>query len=283
MGEGIHDQRRVSHRADHVLHAKTAQGIALDAPAQLTEFTIRDPYLRHWLTEDKIAETTVEFNYDVSYVDSLTAPIAMEATNVPIPIPDVAAPPAANYGWAGANLLYGTPSQVGTMPQLVSDFISNRGESSIGDYFGGKGWPDYFNPNGILNIPSGANLFANSPLNGQKSSYFTYGPDNLWMLSSGGTTAVDVQAGGMIASATSVKLYFDRDSQAGLRDQVFNTFQGWKDDKLTFLGKTSTGVDLGSVTGFVKDDSDPNLLAIVVTVTGPVKATGTRASSSTGR
>ncbi len=74
-------------------HATTPQGIALDAPAQLTEFTIRDPYLTNWLTEPIVAETTVEFNYDVSYVDSLTAPVAMEAINVPVPIPNQPNPP----------------------------------------------------------------------------------------------------------------------------------------------------------------------------------------------
>src|SRR5262249_38744240 len=160
-----------------------------DAPAQLTEFTIRSPYLTHWLTEPVVAETTNLFNYDVSYVDSLTAPIAMEATDVPVPIPNVPNPPTQGYdfGWAGADLIYGAPNQAGTMQHLIHDFITNGADASLGDYFGNnQGWPVYYNPNGILNIPGGANLYANSPLNGQKSSYFTYGPDNLWMLSSGG-------------------------------------------------------------------------------------------------
>jgi len=257
-------------------HATTPQGIALDAPTQLTEFTIRDPYLTNWLTEKIVAETTVEFNYDVSYVDSLTAPIAMEAVNVPVPIPNNPNPPTQgyNYGWAGSSLIYGTPTQLGSMEQLVSSFITNTGNASIGQYFGGLGWPDYYNPNGILNIPSGANLFANSPLNGQKSSYFTYGPDNLWMLSSGGTGPVEAQAGGVVLSQTSVRLDFSRTTDPTGRDSVYAIFEGWKNQNLDFYLKTSDGTELGKVSNFVKDDSDPNLLSIIVTVAGPITLSG---------
>jgi hypothetical protein len=258
-------------------HATVPQGIALDAPAQLTEFTIRDPYLTNWLTEKIVAETTVEFNYDVSYVDSLTAPVAMEAVNVPVPIPDQPAPPTEgyNYGWAGSSLIYGTPTTEGTMQKLVHDFINNTGDASVGAYFGeGRGWPSYYNPNGILDIPSGANVFANSPLNGQVSSYFTYGPDNLWMLSSGGTGPIQQQAGGVVESTTSVLLNFSRVDQPGVRDQVFNAFESWKAENFDFFAKTSAGVQLGQVTDFVKVDSDPNLQSIRVTLAGPVNISG---------
>jgi len=258
-------------------HATVPQGIALDAPAQLTEFTIRDPYLTNWLTEKIVAETTVEFNYDVSYVDSLTAPIAMEAVNVPVPIPDQPDPPTQghDYGWAGSSLIYGTPTTQGTMQQLVHDFINNTGDAAVGAYFGkGQGWPSYYNPNGILDIPSGANVFANSPFNGQKSSYFTYGPDNLWMLSSGGTGPVEQQAGGVVESTTSVLLNFSRVDQPGVRDQVYNAFVNWQAGNFDFFGKTSNGTQLGQVTGFVKVDSDPNLQSIRVTLHGPVNVTG---------
>lgn len=254
-------------------HATRPQGIALDAPAQLTEFTIRDPYLTHWLTEKIVAETTVEFNYDVSYVDSLTASIAMEAVNVPVPIPSNPNPPTQgyNYGWAGSSLLYGTPLAAGTMQRLVSDFINNTGEAYIGEYFGAHGWPHYFSPNGILNIPSGANLFANSPFNGQKSSYFTYGPDNLWMLSSGGDQPVEAQGGGLITSSTTLRMDF---LTAADRDKTYGVFEGWKTEGDTAYAKTSTGAEMGKVTGFSKDDSIPNLYSIDVTVAGPAGPTG---------
>jgi hypothetical protein len=177
---------------------------SLDSPAQLTEFTIRDPYLNTggtapdngWLTDD--AQTSVLFNYDVSYVDNLTSSIAMEARQVPIPIALNPNPPTQDFGWAGSSLIYGTPTTTGTMQNLINDFITNTGAASIGQYFGpgGAGWPSYFNPDGILKIPGGANIFANSPLNGQLSSYFTNGPNNQYMLSSGGTGPIMASAGG---------------------------------------------------------------------------------------
>ena len=174
-----------------------------DAPAQLTEFTIRDPYLKLWLKDP--AQTGILFNYDVSYVDSLVAPIAMEATNVPIT--NQAPPVNQSYGWAGANMIYGPPSTSGSMQNLVQSFIMNSGVASVGQYFGGLGWPDYYNPDGTLKIPSGANIFANSPLNGQRSSYDQYGPINQWMLSSGNSSTgvsapIQVAAGTVVNSAT---------------------------------------------------------------------------------
>lgn len=255
-------------------HAQVAQGIGLDAPAQLTEFTIRDPYLTHWLYEapGHIAETTVEFNYDVSYVDSLTAPVAMEATQVPIAIPGVTDPPRADYGWAGSELIYTSTSGQPNMRDLVHDFINNSGAASIGEYFGGQGWPAYYNPNGILNIPSGANIFANSPLNGVRSSYDTFGASNQWMLSSGGIGPIEVQAGGVVQSPTTLRLNYLK-SQAAARDQDYATLSGWISDQQDVRVRTLAG-PVGQVQTVVKDDSDPNLLSIVVTLAGSTSLTG---------
>ncbi len=253
-------------------HATVPQGIALDAPAQLTEFTIRAPYLTNWLTEKIVAETTVEFNYDVSYVDSLTAPIAMQALNVPVPIPGNPNPPTMgyHYGWAGSNLQNGDTNTPGTMQFLINGFVNNTGAASVGQYFGTHGWPEYFNPNGILNIPSGANLFANSPLNGQKSSYFTYGPDNSWMLSSGGEGPVQATAGGPILNSTTLRCDFLNTKD---RDAFFDTLQSWQNQGLTFNAKNSNHVEFGQVTNFVKSEI-PNLPGVTITVTGPVTITG---------
>src|SRR4029077_1340032 len=43
----------------------------------------------------------------------------------------------------------------------------------LGDYFGGKGWPTYYNPNSALDlkIPSGQNVFKESPFEQAASSY----------------------------------------------------------------------------------------------------------------
>ena len=63
-----------------------AEQIGLDAPTQLTEFTIRDPFLgdSSFKTGAEIASTEKVplINYDVSYVDSMVLPVAMEATDV---------------------------------------------------------------------------------------------------------------------------------------------------------------------------------------------------------
>ena len=58
----------------------------------------------------------------------------------------------------------------------IKTFIKNKGVAAIGYYFGGKGWPSYYNPNANdLVIPSGANVFLDSPLTNARSPY---SPDN---------------------------------------------------------------------------------------------------------
>jgi hypothetical protein len=179
-------------------HATKSATIKADAPAQLTEFTIRDPYLGNW--DDTTDATGILFNYDVSYVNDLLAPVAMEASSVPVPNQDSLTP--QNYGWAGANLVYGPPTSTGSMSNLVQAFINSSAAANLGQYFGGQGWPDYYNPDGVLKIPSGANLFANSPLNGARSSYTQFGQINQWMLSSGGDAPIQVGANTNITDST---------------------------------------------------------------------------------
>lgn len=168
-----------------------------DFPAQLTEMTFRDQYLKQFISDPN--ETHALLNYDVSYVNNLIAPIAMEASKVPItyqtnPEP---APPTyfgfENFGWAATN------KNAAPFESAVADFVANKKDSEafIGQYFGGKGWPKYYSPpNDPFNIiPAGSNLFANSPLttgkvNIHKSSYDA----NRWLLTSNGDAPI--QAGG---------------------------------------------------------------------------------------
>lgn len=62
-----------------------AEQVGLDAPTQLTEFTIRDPFMgdASFKTSNDIAtsEKISLINYDVSYVDSMVLPVAMETTD----------------------------------------------------------------------------------------------------------------------------------------------------------------------------------------------------------
>ncbi|HEY7427555.1 MAG TPA: hypothetical protein VH682_25210 [Gemmataceae bacterium] len=268
-------------------HATAPQTPALDSPAQLTEFTIRDPYLRNWLTEKDNAQEQVIFNYDVSYVDNLTSSIAMQASQVPVPIADNPVPPTEDYGWVGSSLIYGPPTTPGTMQNLIRDFITNTGPASIGQYFGGEGWPSYFNPDGVLKIPGGANLFANSPLNGQLSSYFTFGQNNQFMLSSGGTGPIAVRPSGDPLNdpqATQLPLSVDPATRDAFASQLAAMLENNQEVDFsispnpTLLGKVTGYNPTGSIRGFRVTNPgsgyDPNNPP-TVTITGGGGSGGT--------
>jgi hypothetical protein len=98
-------------------HSLVPNGPANDAPSQLLEFTIRDTYLKTLSTAHFIPDSEKHplVNYDVSYVDSMALPVAMEATDVPVPIPNPNNPtpptppvnpplgPRLPYGWIGSD------------------------------------------------------------------------------------------------------------------------------------------------------------------------------------
>ncbi|WP_165070584.1 hypothetical protein [Paludisphaera rhizosphaerae] len=166
-----------------------------DAPEQLLEFTIRDKEFMQKINDlvnpiDPKQITTL-INYDVSYVDHLLLPIAMEATDVPVPNTNV----KRDYGWIGAKQSY---LGVGSLQTAIRAFTSDTPANGLGSYFRTKGknlgWPTFFNPNYSaanekvgLRIPGGANILFASPLANIRSSYSRpFGPNNHWMLSSGG-------------------------------------------------------------------------------------------------
>jgi hypothetical protein len=76
---------------------------------------------------------------------------------------DVTAP----YGWTGAQ------NDLQAMKQVLQNFTSNDPNvSGLGQYFGGKGWPQYYNSDpSLLKIPGGANILVNSPLTDKRSPY----------------------------------------------------------------------------------------------------------------
>jgi hypothetical protein len=154
------------------------------APAQLDEITIRDPKMNQWLVSQ--SQTVLLFDYDVSAVDGLSAPVSIEASNITIPTVGT----QKNFGWAGSQL----PSA--TMQSDMSLFTNPLNNASnpntvLGQYFGGSSWPKYYNPiQNDIAIPSGYNLFLNSPLNNVRSPY----DNNLYTLTTGG--AAQINAGG---------------------------------------------------------------------------------------
>jgi hypothetical protein len=176
------------------------------APAQLVEFTFRDPLLKQLGVTDA-SQTFPELSYDVSYVNTLHAPAALEASSVPITSGAKASNNLTYYGdpkdwgWNGSN------RGLAAFNPLLRDFVQNtpKTKAFIGNYFGGRGWPLYYNPSletdqpRNLVIPSGANIFDNSPLdtrnppnaNGEHTSQYN---SNRWLLSSAGVGPIKASA-----------------------------------------------------------------------------------------
>lgn len=151
-------------------------GPVSEAPDQLLEWTYRDKdYLSQLPTANEIpaGQLITLVNYDVSYVDTLFLPLAMEALDVPLPQPPIRKPQP--YGYIGANY------KAKELENKIKTFTLST-NSILGTYFGGKGWPIYNMPNDDLKIPSGDNVFSESPLANKISKY-----DGTWyVLSSGG-------------------------------------------------------------------------------------------------
>jgi hypothetical protein len=193
----------------------------------------------------------------------------MEASNVPIVAgslqdmpPDLTNfPPTEDFGW------HGSDKDLNTLRELIKDFVTNTGDAQVGSYFGNsQGWPRFYNPNpDEYIIPSGANVFDLSPLDihGQIVHTSNYS-GNYYLISSSGNSRIRADAGGVVESNTMLRLDFLTKTQ---RDDFFNVLTDMNKDK--FFAKTSTNMELGQVTNFVKDDSNTNLPAIKITVKGP--------------
>lgn len=200
-----------------------------DTEDQLAEWTFRD---HAYLNNPQItAKTNSEIpdnqlvtliNYDVSNVDNLFLPLAMAANDVWV-IPQSSGPPPNpnRDGWAPGSVPepYGWTGAVNTIDFLqghIREFTANENEL-LGEYFEGRGWPFYNipasinDPDGPRKIPSGANIFAQSPIKAVPSSY----GDGTWqndrfMLSSGGTEPIAATigwAGGTPDTAGSTTLH----------------------------------------------------------------------------
>jgi hypothetical protein len=186
-----------------------------DTEDQLAEWTIRDHgYLVNpqitVKTHNEIPDNQLVtlINYDVSNVDNLYLPLAFAANDVwvvpqksgtgqnpnrdgwgPGSDPDV-------YGWTGAT------NTIDFLQNKIQAF-TNDNNKLLGNYFASNnGWPFYNIPNPTndpkapIKIPSGANIFAQSPLKAVPSSYGngTWQNDK-YMLSSGGTGPISATIG----------------------------------------------------------------------------------------
>jgi hypothetical protein len=206
-------------------------GPSNDAPAQLAEFTIRDPILSKINPNiDKLkpnfGETHALINYDVSYVDNMTLPVAMAALDVPIPITDPPLPvqtpfpgPRLPYGWIGSS------QTVDQFQKAAAEFLSLGPTNGLGSYFGlsgdnvapnYNGWTQYnfdvtngvspaFGKTPLIKLPSGQDALSDSPLGDVSSSYDVNA--NSYMLTSGGTDAKQVLGAGSAFTNGSKSLY----------------------------------------------------------------------------
>lgn len=206
-------------------------GPSSDAPAQLAEFTIRDPILSKINPNiDKLkpnfGETHALINYDVSYVDNMALPVAMAALDVPIPITDPPLPvqtpfpgPRLPFGWVGSSLT------VDQFQKSMAEFLAVGPGNGLGQYFGlapgaeapnYRGWTQYnfdvtngvspaFGATPLIKIPSGQDAIANSPLGDVSSSFDVLA--NAYMLTSGGTDAKQVLGAGAAFSNGTKSLY----------------------------------------------------------------------------
>jgi hypothetical protein len=131
-------------------HAAVPLGINSDAPSQLIEFTIRDPSV-------PVPDAKASFDYDISYLDALALPVALEAVGGT----DSAGKPA-QVGYVGTTLT------LNQFENSVQVFVNG---TWLGGYLGaGNGWPQYYlsnptgpaNPGDPLKIPGGHNVFSDS-------------------------------------------------------------------------------------------------------------------------
>jgi hypothetical protein len=131
-----------------------SQGVIPDAPSQLLEFTIRDSSMPTGDPNDPNFTNNVD--YDISYINSMYSPVAMEANKA-----------GNTVGYVGT---------LDTINQFQTKVRAFENGAVLNGYFGGKGWPVYYvsNPTnpaakGSLNKLVGAqNIFSD---NSAASSY----------------------------------------------------------------------------------------------------------------
>src|SRR5262249_30788609 len=138
-------------------------------------------------------------NYDVSYVDSMALPVAMEAADVAL-YPAEPNSPHKPLGWVGSIQTYTQ------MEEALAAFASNNAATNrLGAYFGGKqGYAMSYTPdvaNAGVKLPAGQDAIADSPLNNVRSSY----DNSRFALTGAGTAPVQVINGAFPNGTTTLK------------------------------------------------------------------------------
>ena len=166
----------------HYRNPGAALEVAENAPAQLFEWTIRDPYLGKLGTPVPDTENQVLINYDVSYVNNLMLPVAMESVDNPV-LENDAQKRTKAFGWTGAAY------KISEMQKAIANFASDDPKvNRLGKYFRGKGYDKYFigDPPGSQKTPAGYNFILNGPLNNVINPLEAASRNPHYMLVSGG-------------------------------------------------------------------------------------------------
>lgn len=198
----------------HDLNANAPNNVA---PFQLTEFTFRGEFYNKavnvgtgfdWLldgndTHDPLGVYASSIHdiadYDISFVDTISLPVAMEATGVTISGTSSQAP----FGWVGSS------QTIDDFQKALQDFTSTNAPGTntnfLGQYFDGKGYPSYnVIQEGSLKLPAAQNVFFSSPLVQGVSSiqfYMKFSDGSIikapmYALSTGGTGPSQIGIGG---------------------------------------------------------------------------------------
>jgi len=153
----------------------------------------------------KSGETHNLVNYDVSYVDSMTLPVAMQAYEVPLDASGQYTNLTASFGWVGANMHIADiqgPLKNFTSPNTTAKPNVN----GMGDYFFGQGYPKYCIPADIeaitgIKVPAGQNLALESPLKNTRSTW----DENRFLITSAGSAPIVLGSlGSMKAKDTTI-------------------------------------------------------------------------------
>ncbi|MEO6808476.1 MAG: PKD domain-containing protein [Isosphaeraceae bacterium] len=195
-------------------HALTSASPNNDAPFQLTEVSFRgnfyDPTVnvgtgfQYLLGPDVFpGAKTNSVDYDISFVDTINLPVAMEASDVPIPNTNLNAP----FGWVGSSQTLDNFQNAITA--FTSTNLAGQNTNFLGTYFDGRGYPSYVPVDSASRkLPSGQNLFLASPAIGAPSDIHYYKEfsdksiiqEPLFALTSGGDGPSTLAVGGASAN-----------------------------------------------------------------------------------
>jgi hypothetical protein len=259
-----------------------------DAPFQLTEVAFRSnlyntPGFQALMTPSAFADAKDNaINYDISMVDSINIPVAMEASNAIITYTNTPAP----MGWVGSGKSL-DPNVTGSFQQALAAFTAaNSGgnnENGLGSYFGGRGYPSYAGVEpGKVKLPGGFNLFAVSPAspNGladvnyykQFADGSTTGSQREYALTSAGIGPITLSMQGAAGSAGH-DLVLSTGTQA--YQYALNSLIGPNvNNGLTYNVTSGNGASLGTITGLLTNASGTNVVGVTVSGDVPANADG---------